>query len=920
MRTLAQTVLMSLGLVLVSVWVNSARGQSWTFTSGPHRPHLVTDLSAAVHGTVQTIYAADAETLKVSTNGGVTWQNLFGPVTNVVAVATKPDDSTLVHIAKNVFLWKSTDGGWDWTSEINDNDLVPLRLTVSPVNTSTWMLGADTVLRSGTWKSSLYRTPDGGQNWTAHSYFKDYAHTCVNDVVWHPSNGGVWAGGSRNPVSQSPDMTDESSYCPTCANKPTKGVWYSADSGATWSFQALANGTDRNVTALAYSKMPTGDLLFAVTTEVQSSTRKAILYQSANGGSGWGTTVDLYSAIGAGYVSALKAHPVNPETLVAATDKGFAVSTDRGATWSTRTSGIQNVKSSYQIMFDRKDATGNTVYMATDQSVLKSTDLGQTWSTGFQTFNFLNTTGFGINGSTSHAVSSLYSGIARYSGGAWNATPAFAGNKQFSGQSAAINFTNTQYANACGDSSGYATIEVRTDGADGWRKAFSSGTNGTEFHSLAPDPKSNSQRVYAGGTFTVGGTNYNFATSTDLGVTWPTRTLVGLNFSPVLSIAVDAASGSTYSQSIYAGLGDTWGVRKSMDGGSTWSAQKLNGNTISAIAMNPSASSSILYLGSIGSQASIWKSTDSLHSNPTFLTGVGASRMIMHPSYPNSTNFVWAIAANDSQIYRTTDGGSSWIQVNISGLPLPLTDMERDPANDSLIFVGTPAGIYTFNPPPEAPTGLAIAGSNCTAVSCPQGSPSGGPDSPTPCHPVVSWSANQEADLSTSSTYRILRSWDGGGYSAIGTATSLSYTDAQVTITSTGTHTAAYEVQAMDAAGNYSSVNGHVCVYASGISPIAGRPRGPVNEDVAYEFRLFQNTPNPFNPTTSIHYTLPSQLPVHLIVFNILGQEVKTLVDGIQSAGPQVVSFDASDLASGVYFYRLHAGNYIDTKKMMLVR
>jgi hypothetical protein len=85
-------------------------------------------------------------------------------------------------------------------------------------------------------------------------------------------------------------------------------------------------------------------------------------------------------------------------------------------------------------------------------------------------------------------------------------------------------------------------------------------------------------------------------------------------------------------------------------------------------------------------------------------------------------------------------------------------------------------------------------------------------------------------------------------------------------------------------------------------------------------YQLHQNYPNPFNPTTNIRYVLPIQSKVSLKVYNILGQVVANLMDQIQPAGNHVVGFDASRLATGVYFYRLEAGTFREVKKMMLIK
>ena len=85
-------------------------------------------------------------------------------------------------------------------------------------------------------------------------------------------------------------------------------------------------------------------------------------------------------------------------------------------------------------------------------------------------------------------------------------------------------------------------------------------------------------------------------------------------------------------------------------------------------------------------------------------------------------------------------------------------------------------------------------------------------------------------------------------------------------------------------------------------------------------YALLQNYPNPFNPVTKIQYALPTPQHVILKVFNMLGEEVRTLVNEDQGAGFQSISFDAKDLPSGVYTYQLTAGTFNDVKKMLLVK
>jgi hypothetical protein len=86
------------------------------------------------------------------------------------------------------------------------------------------------------------------------------------------------------------------------------------------------------------------------------------------------------------------------------------------------------------------------------------------------------------------------------------------------------------------------------------------------------------------------------------------------------------------------------------------------------------------------------------------------------------------------------------------------------------------------------------------------------------------------------------------------------------------------------------------------------------------EFFLEQNYPNPFNPRTTIHYTIPSNDFVTLRVFDVLGNTVATLIDGNQPAGAHSIQFNASHLASGIYFYRLSIGNFSRTRKLVVTK
>jgi len=90
--------------------------------------------------------------------------------------------------------------------------------------------------------------------------------------------------------------------------------------------------------------------------------------------------------------------------------------------------------------------------------------------------------------------------------------------------------------------------------------------------------------------------------------------------------------------------------------------------------------------------------------------------------------------------------------------------------------------------------------------------------------------------------------------------------------------------------------------------------------DVPTTYVLYQNYPNPFNPSTTLRYGLPQKSSVNLVIFNTFGQQVAELVKGEMEAGYHELQFRGEGLASGVYFYRLSAGSFVETKKLLLLK
>jgi hypothetical protein len=89
---------------------------------------------------------------------------------------------------------------------------------------------------------------------------------------------------------------------------------------------------------------------------------------------------------------------------------------------------------------------------------------------------------------------------------------------------------------------------------------------------------------------------------------------------------------------------------------------------------------------------------------------------------------------------------------------------------------------------------------------------------------------------------------------------------------------------------------------------------------IPQEYTLSQNYPNPFNPTTKINFSIPKQGLVTLKIYDVLGQEVMTLVNETKAIGNYEVEFSGSNLASGAYFYRIESGEFSNIKRMILLK
>ncbi len=177
----------------------------------------------------------------------------------------------------------------------------------------------------------------------------------------------------------------------------------------------------------------------------------------------------------------------------------------------------------------------------------------------------------------------------------------------------------------------------------------------------------------------------------------------------------------------------------------------------------------------------------------------------------------------------------------------------------------------------------------------------------------ISWTKNSEPDIANYEIWRKVAEL-GGVWQNIGTTTNNYFVDNEYMYApGAGDFTLTYKVRAKDIGNKYSE-------FSNGVSTRA-EFMGKDNVTLNKEYKLFDNYPNPFNPSTTISWQSPVSSRQTIKVYDILGNEVATLVDEYREAGSYEVEFGSEhtrNLSSGIYFYRLTAGGYTEVKKMIL--
>ena len=420
--------------------------------------------------------------------------------------------------------------------------------------------------------------------------------------------------------------------------------------------------------------------------------------------------------------------------------------------------------------------------------------------------------------------------------------------------------------------------------------------------------------------------------------TWRSLGLVGEN---ITAIAVDPSSNS---QVIYAA---GYNIFKTTDGGATWDTlERAMG--ASRIVINSRDPSTIYANIGVG----ISKTTDAGHLWVSVDSGIylppdcGVVDLTIVPEHPDTLYAATYGMTGGGRVYKSINGGKYWSKadtmapwfsvptqggdsIKIDPLAGGATAIAIDPWNNETVYAGQSgylvrtlggggswlyAGLTDtltyawFNSIAFGQNSNEIFVSTFVALTC-----------------NVYFSSNSGSTWKSvlsdgyMGSIQVQRLYNNGADTAV-----------RVFVTEGGT---IYE--STDKGGSWLNTggtgNGTLCLFGNklytggnGISVADSILTGITNIDahrvMPTTFSLSQNYPNPFNPTTVIRYQLAASIFVDLSIYDMLGRKIKTLVSERQSAGIHSVTFNAGSLSSGVYFYRLNAGSFVDAKKLLVIK
>jgi hypothetical protein len=651
----------------------------------------------------------------------------------------------------------------------------------------------------------------------------------------------------------------------------SNGVYRSTNGGTIWSGvnTGLSSVFERGLRL--NTLVVSGTTIFAGGSGGYMGTYDGCVYASTNNGASWVAADSGMQNI------AVNVLATSGTDLFAATWGGLFVSTNNGISWARSVALTNPIVTAFHV-------SNSNLYAGTiDSGVFRSTDNGQSWIQASDGLTDFTVTSFATRGA--NLFVSTWDGVFLSTNAGANWTPASIGLP-----------TNFVYAFAVSESIIYAGTE--------WFGVFRSTDDGTSwFPANTGLWQAVVNSIIVSGPNLIAGTNGGTYRSSNGGSTWGVAS-EGMR---------DAHIGTLISFGPYliAGrLGAVSGVYVSSDQGEHWSpgSDTVGANSLAVLG------TSIIAAGS----GVVYRSTDVGMSWTTSSSGLPLLNVL---SVLDTNIFV---GTEGLGVFRSTDRGSTWSPTGIT-----YGSIRALVSSGTEIFAGEwGSGVYRS----------IDNGATWTAANA--GLPQRGYVSSLCTHGTEILAAVEDGNNGSWGVYRSIdngNNWtvknaglslspiqilfNAGTNLFAGTGDGLllwspgdtAWSRADTGLEGVGVMSFAVigdTIFAGTASGVWSRLLSEM------ITSVEPRPR----ELLSQHYSLDQNYPNPFNPVTTIHYALPKSGQVSVKVYNLLGQEVGTLVNEIQEAGFKSVEFDASQVTSGVYFYRIAAGEFTQTRKMILMK
>lgn len=820
-----------------------------------------------------------------SYTGGVgvsVWQQVPTgfPVLGVSSIAIVPTDSNTIYIGTGeVYNYQNSHGGLTVRETRGSYGMGILKTTdygVTWTKSLDWSYNAErgvqkvridpnnyNIIWAATTEGT-YKSTDAGQTW-------NQMHNILmsTDVAIMPGNSNIVFEACGN------------------LNSTGNGIYRTTNGGTSWTKLTSGLPSSYGGKALLQIYQANPQIIFASIGNGSATGAGTWLCKSTNGGDNWSiiNTTD-YSTYQGWYSHWVGVNPTN-QNLILTGGIDVYKSTNGGTTLTQKTywylwyfgvtppggpEGPPDYVHADQHSITYNPNDPNIVYLGTDGGVFRSTDGGETFTGcngGYQSTQFY-----------SQFASSFTSGSIGIGGLQDNATAIYLGTDAWKrvlggdGCAAGIHPTNE---NIMYGTYQYLALQRSTNLGNNWNGIQPPNSSSAGFYAPFVVCRSNPNTLYAGSNYVHKSTNQ--------GSSW---TLMNggqtLDGNPLLVLTGSNSSTDT----VYAAtspVSSRGNVFVTFNGGTSWNniTGTLPDRYLTDIAVAPTNASTVYVTVAGFGSSHLFKSTN---AGQTW-TDIGSSlpdapafSVIVDPLNENNIFF-----GNDITVYASSDAGNTWFEYS-NGLPeaVFVYDLNILASNHKLRVATHGNGVY------EADIMVPVELISFTGVS-------------ENNEITLNWATATELN---NHGFEIERSVDNkefitrGFVEGSGTSTEMhkySFTEDALN------GTLYYRLKQIDYNGNYS--------YSESIE---------INSVYASNFQLYQNYPNPFNPSTKIKYAITEQAFISLKVYDALGNEVSTLVNEVKPTGNYEVEFNGTGLSSGVYFYKLNAGSFVETKKMVLLK